>query len=89
MQAGPRRLSTTHDIAVIVLDVPLSLTSYGALPSLGLADRLGKGAEHHDSVGYGVQELIPSPGGKVALPRRLSGCDAQERDRSDENRLAA
>ena len=54
----------THDIAVIVLDEPLSLPSYGALPGLGLADRLGKGAEI-TSVGYGVQELIPSPGGKV------------------------
>ena len=54
----------THDIAVIVLDEPLSLGSYGALPGLGLADRLGKGAEV-TSVGYGVQELIPSPGGKA------------------------
>ena len=54
----------THDLAVIVLDEPLSLSSYGALPSLGLADRLGRGAEL-TSVGYGVQELIPSPGGKV------------------------
>ena len=37
---------------MIVLDEPLSLSSYGALPSLGLADRLGKGAEI-TSVGYG------------------------------------
>ena len=54
----------THDIAVIVLDEPLYLPSYGALPSAELVDRLGKGTEI-TSVGYGVQELIPSQGGKV------------------------
>ena len=77
----------THDIAVIVLDEPLTtLTSYGALPSLGLADRLGKGAEI-TSVGYGVQELIPSPGGKIRF-RDGFRMRAQSIIVSDENRLA-
>jgi hypothetical protein len=54
----------THDLAVIVLDEPLALPEYGALPAAGLLDRLGKGTEI-TSVGYGIQELIPAPGGKV------------------------
>lgn len=77
----------THDIAVIVLDEPLSLSSYGALPSLGLAERLAKGAEI-TSVGYGVQELIPSPGGKVRF-RDGFRMRAQSTIVSDQNRLAA
>jgi hypothetical protein len=52
----------THDLAVIVLDEPLALPSYGALPAAGL--RLGKGSAI-TSVGYGIQELLPAPGGKV------------------------
>jgi hypothetical protein len=77
----------THDIAVIVLDAPLSLSAYGALPSLGLADRLGKGAEV-TSVGYGAQQLIPSPGGKVPV-RDGSRMRAQSTIVSERNSMAA
>jgi hypothetical protein len=76
----------THDIAVIVLDEPLSPSSYGALPSAGLAGRLGKGAEI-TSVGYGVQELIPAPGGKLRF-RDGFRMRAQSVIASDQNRLA-
>ena len=71
---------------MIILDEALSLPSYGALPSLGLADRIGKGAEI-TSVGYGIQELIPSPGGKV-LFRDGFRMRAQSSIVSDQNRLA-
>ena len=76
----------THDLAVVILDEPLSLSSYGALPILGLADRLGKEAEI-TSVGYGVQELIPSPGGKVRF-RDGFRMRAQSTIVSDASRLA-
>jgi Trypsin len=76
----------THDIAVIVLDEPVSLASYGALPALGLADRLGKGTEV-TSVGYGAQELIPSPGGKVGV-RDGFRMRAQSTIVSDKNSIA-
>ncbi|HEY7034595.1 MAG TPA: trypsin-like serine protease [Thermomicrobiales bacterium] len=44
----------THDVAVIVLDAPVVLDRYAQLPTEGLVDTLGKGAQV-DSVGYGLQ----------------------------------
>ncbi len=43
----------THDVAVVVLDTPLTGVSYGALPSPGLVDTLDMRSEI-DLVGYGV-----------------------------------
>jgi hypothetical protein len=44
----------THDVAVIVMDDPLTLGSYADLPSEGLVDTLPMNAAI-DSVGYGQQ----------------------------------
>jgi hypothetical protein len=44
----------THDVAVIVMDDPLTLGSYAALPTAGIVDTLSNKTAV-DSVGYGVQ----------------------------------
>ncbi len=46
----------THDVAIIVLDRPVAMPTYGKLPPLGLAARLPNGAQV-DVVGYGVQHF--------------------------------
>jgi secreted trypsin-like serine protease len=47
----------THDIAVVILDDPISLSSYAQLPSVGLVDRLQMG-QRVEVVGYGVQDTL-------------------------------
>jgi len=44
----------SHDVAVIVLDVPVTLSRYAQLPTLGLVDTLSMKTDI-DSVGYGIQ----------------------------------
>jgi hypothetical protein len=46
----------THDVAVVVLDEPVSLSQYAALPEEGLVDTLAMGTTV-TSVGYGVQHF--------------------------------
>jgi secreted trypsin-like serine protease len=64
----------THDVAVVILDSPLVLSAYGALPSAGLVDTL-KNNTPVDLVGYGVVGFArgggqPQP---VALFQRFVG----------------
>jgi hypothetical protein len=44
----------THDVAVVVLDAPVALDRYAALPTEGFVDELGKGTQV-ETVGYGLQ----------------------------------
>lgn len=46
---------TTHDVAVVILDQPLTLASYAALPTQGLVDTLSM-RTNVTSVGYGAQD---------------------------------
>ena len=51
----------SHDVAVIILDQPVTLPRFAALPSLGLVDTIDMKAEV-DLVGYGVQGFIRGGG---------------------------
>lgn len=46
-----------YDLGVVVLDEPVSLSSYASLPSEGVVDNLGKGRKTAvvEAVGYGLQ----------------------------------
>ncbi|WP_412537906.1 trypsin-like serine protease [Longispora sp. K20-0274] len=56
-----------HDIAVIVLDSPVTMTRYGHLPAAGALDALaakgGLTTARFDVVGYGTEEAQRGPGG--------------------------
>lgn len=56
---GKKRLDD-HDVAVVLLETPVAMQTYGQLPSRGLADSLGKGTPL-DVAGYGVQAFV-APG---------------------------
>ena len=62
-----QRFSDPEDIAVIVLDEPVTGVTYAELPTAGLLDQMKKAGTlngtRFTSVGYGVQEPIPGPGG--------------------------
>ena len=45
----------THDVAVVILDEPVSLDRYASLPSRGLVDRLAN-KTRATAVGYGIQD---------------------------------
>ena len=47
----------THDVAVVILDEPVSLASYAQLPSLDQVDRL-RMRQSVEVVGYGIQDRI-------------------------------
>ena len=47
----------THDVAVVILDEPVRLSSYARLPSPGLVDRLPM-RQPVQLVGYGVQDTL-------------------------------
>src|SRR5215217_6774862 len=47
----------THDVAVVILDEPLSLSSYAQLPSLNQVDTLPM-RQRALAVGYGVQDTL-------------------------------
>jgi hypothetical protein len=53
---GAKRVAD-HDVALVVLDSPVAMSTYGRLPSPHLGDALKKGAPL-DAVGYGVQAFI-------------------------------
>lgn len=52
----------TYDVGVVILDTAVELDEYGALPELGLLDRLTKGQGRKDrqftAVGYGMQGVV-------------------------------
>ncbi len=52
----------TYDVGVVILETPVALDEYGALPELGLLDELTKGQGRKDRqftvVGYGVQGVL-------------------------------
>ena len=52
----------TYDVGLVILSEPVELDTYGALPEIGLLDRLTSGRNHRDAiftaVGYGLQGLI-------------------------------
>ena len=54
----------TRDVGVVVLDEPMSMPEYGALPALNeldaLAPRRGKQDTTFTAVGYGVQMMFPA-----------------------------
>ena len=63
----PYSLGTDRrDVGVVVLDTPVSMETYGQLPAeLGFLDKLaterGKQVQTFTVVGYGIQEILPSP----------------------------
>jgi len=57
----------TGDVGIVVLDKPVRLSTYGSLPTVGLADSLYK-HELFTIVGYGIQDVRPV---EVADVRRL------------------
>jgi hypothetical protein len=60
----------SHDVAVIVLDAPVSLPRYARLPSVGQVDALPNGSQV-DTVGYGVEDFVI--GGGPPTPATTSG----------------
>lgn len=52
----------THDIAIVKLMVPLSLSRYAQLPALGASERLGNQTPM-TMVGYGVQDFVKAEPG--------------------------
>jgi secreted trypsin-like serine protease len=63
----PDKKAALPDVAVVVLDAPVSLPRYAQLPQLGAVDRLGKKASV-DIVGYGTQEVDRVDGEAVPAP---------------------
>jgi secreted trypsin-like serine protease len=57
-------LPATYDVGVVVLNKPVKMKAYGALPSLGVLDRLatkrGTQSVSFTVVGYGLQEVKPT-----------------------------
>jgi hypothetical protein len=47
-----------YDLGVVVLDKPMNMQTYGALPKLDQLDRLHQGARF-TAVGYGLQKAFP------------------------------
>jgi Trypsin len=56
---GSKRIDD-HDVAVVILDDPVAMASYGQLPTRNLDDSFRKGTAL-DAVGYGVQQFL-APG---------------------------
>ncbi len=48
-----------YDVGVVVLDEPVRMATYGALPDAGLVDTLDKG-QRFTTVGYGLRTFDPS-----------------------------
>ncbi len=48
-----------HDLGVVILDEPVILDEYGALPELHALDGLAVGKSFFTSVGYGLQKSFP------------------------------
>jgi hypothetical protein len=48
-----------NDVAVVLLDAPVTAVGLGALPAVGLLDRLPKKTASFTLVGYGTQQVKP------------------------------
>lgn len=59
-----------YDVGVIVLDEPVSMATYGALPDAGLVDTLDEG-QLLTAVGYGVRGFDPDSGERYRATVRL------------------
>jgi hypothetical protein len=57
--------ANTHDIALVVLDSPVSDRGFAALPSLGLLDSVAKNKSPLTVVGYGANGFIKGGGHPV------------------------
>lgn len=51
---GGGNAADTHDLAVFVLDAPVTMARYGQLPTAGLVDGLDKRTTRYTTVGYGT-----------------------------------
>jgi hypothetical protein len=56
-----------RDTGIVVLDEPIVMDKYAALPTAGLVDTL-KNKTHIDFVGYGVQDQAQIPGNQLPQP---------------------
>jgi hypothetical protein len=59
-----------YDVGVIVLNEPVGMATYGALPDAGLVDTLEKG-QPFTTVGYGLRKFDPSGGERYRATVRL------------------
>jgi len=59
-----------HDLGIVVLDQPVSMPEYGALPELGQLDTLQKGALF-TSVGFGLQRAFPDAAARKDVSERI------------------
>lgn len=70
-----------HDLGVVVLDAPVVMAEYGALPTLGLLDpfatKRGRQDTTFTAVGYGLQQINPvfEQGNRVRLRATLDLVD--------------
>ncbi len=59
-----------YDLGVVVLDEPIPMAKYGALPGLNVLDTLARRRGLQDvtftAVGYGLQESFPEPASSLA-----------------------
>jgi hypothetical protein len=83
---GELTVPNTHDVGVVVLDMPFTRTTYGQLPPVGYLDRLatkrGKQNVNFTVVGYGVQ--FERPNLEVAKGLRVIGTTQLQDLRSHE-----
>jgi hypothetical protein len=59
-----------YDVGVVVLEEPVRMATYGALPDAGLVDTLRKG-QRLTTVGYGLRTFDPSGGERYRATVRL------------------
>jgi Trypsin len=59
-----------YDVGVVVLEEPVRMATYGALPAAGLVDTLKKG-QRFTTVGYGVRTFDPSGGERYKATAKL------------------
>ena len=64
----------THDLAVVILDAPVSLPRYASLAPLGYVDEIG-GMARVDVVGYGLQVRAKDFTGTEAFTRSAAPAD--------------
>jgi hypothetical protein len=64
----PNRLR--YDVGVVVLNQPVRMATYGALPAAGLVDTLKKG-QRFTTVGYGVRSFDPNGGERYKATAKL------------------
>lgn len=74
----------TGDLGVVVLQAPVQMATYGALPALNFLDRFATQRGLQDTsitvVGYGVQQIVPKP---MSVTQRFVGVQQIENLRSN------